>query len=183
MTKFEEKDINSLFQQAKKDFKPEVNPFLKTRILAEVEGKNEKSLKNILLKPWMMFLQGGVVAILLVLSVNQIQKDQVEAFVGQAYAINIELEKINDRSVAFIKVNLPSDVIFYSKTRNGSLSRKRSLLLPMETIAAFEKLPIVIKSKGVGSKKIKLTLLDQQKNKIKEKQIKMKFTHSQELVF
>lgn len=184
MTNFEDKDINNLFQQAKKEFKADVNPFLKTRIIAEVESENEKQgLKEVLLRPWLMFLQGGLLTLLILLSVNQFQKGHVEAIVGQAYAINIELEKINDQSVAYIRVNLPENVQFYSKTRNGSLSRKRSLTLPMETLAAFEKLPIVVKAKGEGIKNIKLTLLNESKDIIKEKKIKMKFSHSKELVF
>ena len=187
MTDFNEKNISNLFKKAKEDFNSDVNPFLKTKILANLasDQQNESSLSlfSLLKKPWLMFIQGGLVAVMVIFIFNQTQQNQIEGMVGQAYAINIELEKINKNSITFIKIELPNHVQFYSKSKRSDLNDKKVLVLSMSTLAAFEKLPVVIKSNSTGMKRIKLTLLDHKKNIVKEKQIKMNFTHSKELVF
>jgi hypothetical protein len=184
MTDFKEKDISNLFANAKEDFASEINPYLKTRILANVAANPATdNIWSFLQNPWLMFLQGGLVALVLIFAFNKFNEGQIQGMVGQAYAINIELEKINKNTIAFIKIDLPSEVQFYTKSSESFLKDKRTLTLPISTLEAFEKFPVVIKSHNKGLKQIKLTLLDDKKKIVKERHIKMNFFYSKELVF
>ncbi|MBT7609438.1 MAG: hypothetical protein HN576_06765 [Bacteriovoracaceae bacterium] len=181
--KFNEKDLTCLFKQAKSEFQMDANPFIKTRILAELNSAKPISFLSFLKKPWVIFTEGILVASLLFVIISVNKSSNFQAMVGQAYAINVELEKITDQSVTHIKIDLPENVEFYSKRNDSNVSKLKSLKISLSTFEAFDRIPFVIKAKENGLKTIKITLFNNKEEIVKNKIIKMKFTTAKEIFF
>jgi hypothetical protein len=164
-------DLNSLFQQARKaDFEP--SPYMRTRILAQLRDDQKPAAR---IKIWKLFTAISLSALVLVsaYTLNLMSKIESNGVVTQAYVIHVNFNENDLAQVAKAEVVLPDDVNFVSK---GLAQNKRSLKLPIDVKSVGRgKLPFVVTSKTDGEKLIRVRLLDENDNLIREQDLNFKF--------
>jgi len=178
-----ETKLDQLFKTATSEFKNDLNPFMETRIFAEID--NQKNFLDIIFKSsFSRFIQGGVLASLIIFSVLSLQtpKKQFQGIVGQVYSINLDLKKVRKQNIAWLKIDLPNGVSLHSKNNNET-KNLRTLTIPLQSLKFLNEMPIVFKSINKGGKAIQLTFLDTKKRTINTKRIQLNFTSSNELTF
>ncbi len=175
MTNYEkenEQRIKTLFQEAQKQ-PLDSNPFLKTRILAELKLAKEK--KRSLMWKSFAFVSPLVVAAALLI-VFFLQSSSFNAVINQNILVKIEVKEI-DPKVAFAEIELPDGVYFHSKLY-PDISKKRTLLFVIDESFLGGHIPIVIKSEKTGSKKLKVNFLNSEQKSVEKRFIKINFDSS-----
>ena len=164
-----EEIIKSIFQEAEK-LPLDSDPFMKTRILAELRIAKERE-RSLIWKS-LAFTSPVIVAAVLLL-VFFFWSSSFKAGINQNILVKIEIKEIKSQ-IAFAQIELPEGVSFYSKSY-PEISRDRTLLLAIDDSFVTGHIPIVIKSSEAGSKKLKINFLDANKRSIEERFIKINF--------
>jgi hypothetical protein len=171
----ETNSMDALFAKLR-ETKIEPSPFLKTRVLARAnEGQGLQ--KNLLF--WKVLSLGSLTSLALALVVTfnmykKTQKSQADGIAEQAYVIHINFNDADKTSVARAQIELPSDVHFVSK--NQDMRGQRSLTLPVAVKTLGKgKLPFVVSADFPGEKEIKVRLLDENDQVVREQIMKLKF--------
>jgi len=176
--------LQNLLTQTKDSFNSQVNPYLKTRIFSELEKQNKRTF-SFLRNPFINFLEGAVLASLILFSYQNIKPSNnniFNGFIGQNYSINIQISKLKSQHVGWIKINLPEGLSLYSK-ENSNISTKKTLMIPFESIKSFENLPIVFNSNKKGGSTIKISFYNVNKKFMRTKDISLFFKKQNILTF
>lgn len=164
--KEEQEKYNKALQELK-SLKVDSSPFLKTRVMANLE--TSKSVSNPL-KRWIPALLGSVatVAIALVLSFQMGQQTQTEMLVelGKPYMLKADLRPHAQVEASYITLELEGKIEFSSQ-KFAKIRELRSLKMSWENLAGKQYLPIVIKGVGKGYSVVKLHFYDENHNLIK----------------
>lgn len=168
--KNDEKRVKAIFQEAQKA-SLESDPFMKTRVLAELRIAKEK--KRGLFWKSLAFASPVAVAAALLL-VFFFSTPSFKASVNSNVLVKVEIKEIKSQ-IAYAEIDLPTGVQFYSSSY-PEIALDRSLVLAIDDDFINGHIPIVIKSEETGTKKIKVNLLDQDKRTIEKRFIKINFT-------
>jgi hypothetical protein len=146
--------------------------YMKTRVLARV---NERRQNRTLLF-WKLLSAGSLMSVVILgfLSFSLYHKENLDGVTQQAYVIHIEFNESDKAMVAEAEIELPQDVHFVSK--NKTIAQERKLRLPVEVRALGRgKLPFVVASDSSGEKAIKVRLLNEKDELVREQVLKLKF--------
>lgn len=149
------------------------SPYLKTRVLAHVR---EEQKQNKVLLFWKMLAAGSVLGMSLmgVFGYRLIQQNSSDVLAQQAYVIHVDFNQDDQMLVAQAEVELPEDVQFVSS--NKEIRDEKTLRLPVEVKSLGRgKLPFVVSSAISGEKSIKVRLLNDKDELVREQILKVKF--------
>lgn len=168
----EELQIESIFARLK-GLEIEASPYLKTKVLAHLN--EEKKHKSSLLF-WKLLSVGSLCSLILLgfISVDLFQNSHSDGAIKQAYVIHIDFNQSDKEQVVRAEVELPSDVHFASS--NNTIREERKLKLPVAVKSLGKgKLPFVVTSDSSGEKQIKVRLLNENDELVREQILKLKF--------
>lgn len=168
----EEQQLNTLFSQLR-EMEVEASPYLKTRVLAHLD--EQKKIRRSLLF-WKLLSAGSVMSVVIVgfLALGLYQKAPSDGVTKQAYVIHLDFNQADKNLVAHAEVELPQDVHFVSS--NKAIQEERKLKLPVQVKEAGRgKLPFVVTSEFSGEKEIKVRLLNEKDELVREQVLKLKF--------
>lgn len=154
----------------------EPSPFLKTRVLIHVkEGqKHQKTVRF-----WQFFSASSFAVMLLIgfYAIHTLNSVKNNGIANQAYVIHVEFNQDDLSKVAKAEVMLPEEVNFMSS--KGKVHSQRQMTLPVQIKTAGRgKLPFVVSSSVEGEKNIRVRLLDENDNLVREQVLKFKFAKS-----
>ncbi len=157
----------------------EPSAFMKTRVLAHLK---EGQIQQKTVRFW-QFLSVGSFAVMILIgsyamyTLNAVKNDGIT---NQAYVIHVDFNQDDLSKVARAEVSLPDDVNFMSKGKVHSL---RQMTLPVQIKTAGRgKLPFVVSSAVEGEKSIKVRLLDENNNLVREQILRFKFAKTNQQV-
>jgi hypothetical protein len=168
----EEKQLTALFAQVRQA-EVDVPYYMKARVLARLK-QDHKQPRGLFF--WKALAIGSLLSMLFlgVFSLNLYQKSISDGFTRQAYVIHIDFDPSDRGLVAKAEIELPKDVHFVSSKKQ--IREERSLTLPVDIKAAGRgKLPFVVTSDFSGEKDIKVRLLNENNELVREKILKLKF--------
>jgi hypothetical protein len=172
LTPKEEIQLNALFARVRAaDI--EAPPYLKTRVLAQLRDLKKQN-RSLLF--WKALSAGSLLGLLFLgaLSFNLYQKSNSDGLTKQAYVIHIDFNQADRDVVAKAEVELPEDVHFVSSKKE--IREERTLSLPVDVkVAGRGKLPFVVTSDYSGEKEIKVRLLNENNELVREQILKLKF--------
>lgn len=167
----DEKALQELFARVQKA-PMEPSPYLKTRVLAYWREKHAP--KGLLF--WKL-LSGISLAGFLALSFvsyQLLQQKKSDGLTQQAYVIHIDFNQSDKEMVAQAEVELPEHVHFVSS--NKEIREERKLTLPVSVKALGRgKLPFVVSSDISGEKSIRVRLLNEKNEVVREQVLKLTF--------
>lgn len=156
-----------------RNIKFEPSPYMKTRILATLREKNQRTQKFVWYRN-IAFLAAPIMIILLVLTLRLTQDIHI-APAYQAVAIKVDIQKADEVEIAMAEIELPEGVIFYSQA-HPQINEQKTLSLDWSKIGAkITSLPFAVKANVLGEKKIKVRFFDKNKQLFQEQIIKLKF--------
>lgn len=173
ITSQEESQLTALFAQVRKA-EVEVPPYMKARVLAHLR-QDQKQVRGSLFF-WKALSLGSLMSLLFlgIFSFNLYQKSTSDGITQQAYVIHIDFNSEDRGLVAKAEIELPKDVHFVSSKKQ--IREERSLTLPVDIKAVGRgKLPFVVSSSFSGEKDIKVRLLNENNELVREKVLKLKF--------
>lgn len=170
-TSQDEKAMREIFARVQKA-PLEPSTFMKTRVLAHWR----ESRANRGLRFWKL-LSGISLAGVLVLgftSYRLLQQKPSDGITQQAYVIHIDFNQSDKEMVALAEVELPENVHFVSG--NKEIREERKLTLPVSVKALGRgKLPFVVSSENSGEKSIRVRLLNEKNELVREQMLKLTF--------
>lgn len=172
LTRQEQEQFTSLFNELRAAT-VEAPPFLKTRVLAHTKRQNESSQKLFF---WKSLAGLSLFAFLLlgVFSWNLYQNSHADGMTKQAYVIHVDFNQADKNIVAKAEIELPKDVHFVSSRKE--VREESRLTLPVDIKATGRgKLPFVVSSDFSGEKLIKVRLLNEDNQLVREQILKLKF--------
>lgn len=161
--------VRSIFEKAQK-LPIESNPFMKTRILAELRVAREKK-RSFIWKSLALASPVFVAAVLILIFL--FYGPSFKANIDQNILVKIEISEMKNE-IAFAQIELPEGVYFYSKLY-PQISEKRALVLAIDEGFVKGSIPIVVRSKEAGSKKLKVNFLDAEQKTVSSRYIKIDF--------
>ncbi|WP_413288100.1 hypothetical protein [Bdellovibrio sp. HCB337] len=172
LTQQEEQQIGAIFSQLR-DAKVEAPLYMKTRVLAHLneDGKQKKSLLF-----WKILSMSSLASLAIVLFVGfqMMNKHSEEVLAKQAYVIHIDFNQMDQQMVAGAEIELPEDVRFVSS--NKEIQKEKRLKLPVSVKSLGRgKLPFVVTSDLAGEKSIRVRLLNEKDELVREQIFKVKF--------
>jgi len=172
LTPEQKQQLSAIFAQVRAA-EVEVSPYLKTRVLAHIlQGRKQSGS----LFFWKALALGSFFSVLFlgILSFNLYQKTHADGITQQAYVIHIDFDQADKDIVATAEIELPDDVHFVSSKKE--IREERKLSLPVDVkMAGRGKLPFVVSSDFSGEKEIKVRLLNENDQLIREQVLKLKF--------
>ena len=168
----EEKQLSSIFAQVRA-IDLEVSPYLKTRVLANLRQSPEQTGRLFF---WKSLALASLFSVLFLafVSLNLYQKSRTDGVTQQAYVIHIDFDQADKDVVATAEIELPEDVHFVSSKKEVREERKLSLPVDVK-MAGRGKLPFVVTSDFSGEKEIKVRLLNENDQLVREQVLKLKF--------
>lgn len=171
----EEQQLGTLFSRLK-DIQVEAPVYMKTRVLAHLKEDQLLQKQKRSLFFWKCVSLGSLASLALVLFFNfgLMTKENPEAFSRQAYVIHVNFNQMDQEMVAGAEIELPEDVRFVSS--NKEIQNERRLKLPVSVRNLGRgKLPFVVTSDVLGEKAIKVRLLNEKDELVREQTLKVKF--------
>jgi hypothetical protein len=138
----------------------EVDPFLETRVLAELRGR--KSGRHSLLI-WKRFAFGSsalTFSILLLSAVWLFHDKTYEAFVNKPFVVRIELKNLDQTQIAKAEIELP-DNVYFDVAQYPELKEQRTLSLHWTKRDSTEAFPFVLSATESGMKTVKVRFLSE----------------------
>lgn len=174
----EDKQIKDLFERVKSaELGP--SPYLKTRVLARMSEPAQKGFNF-----WkaLSFASLAAVFILGFVSLQLLrQQRKSDGITQQAYVIHIDFNQSDKNMVAQAEVELPEHVHFVSS--NKDIRDERTLTLPVDVkVLGRGKLPFVVASDVSGEKSIRVRLLNEKNELVREQVLKLTFAKQGESV-
>lgn len=166
----DELKIRSIFAEIAKQ-PLEVSPYLKTRVLAELRERKQRTRKLSFWRALALSFVGIAAVVIVVLTALH---SPLKASAGVPIAVRFEIEELKSQQVAFAEVELPEAVAFYSETR-PELREQRRLVLSLAQNTELKQLPFVIESKVRGVKEIRVKLFNDRNVLVGERTVKIKF--------
>lgn len=167
----DEKAMRDLFARVQKA-PLEPSPYMKTRVLAH--WRETRSNRGLLF--WKL-ISGISLAGILVLGFTNyqlLQQKKTDGVTQQAYVIHIDFNQSDKEMVAMAEVELPENVHFVSA--NKEVREERKLTLPVSVKALGRgKLPFVVSSENSGEKSIRVRLLNEKNELVREQVLKLTF--------
>jgi|SRR5579885_3196532 len=165
------REISSAYLAKLRDQRDAPSPYMRTRLLAMIREKKSESRR---LRFWRIWgLSGGMAAAAL-LVVFAIRASAPASYFGgtvnRDMAIRLDLSA-EAPQVAFIEINLPEGVQFFSKSY-PELASRRVLLLEKP---AGSSLPIVVRSADSGVRDVKVKFLDSEKRVVAMRTLRIRF--------
>ena len=167
-----EEIIKSIFQEAEK-LPMDSDPFMKTRILAELRIAKERK-RSLFWK--ISAFASPAIAVALLLLILFLKSPSFNASVDKNILVKIEVKEMKSQ-IAFAQIELPEGVHFYSKLY-PEISKNRKLVLAVDDSFVKGYIPIIVKSEEAGSKKLTINFLDANQKSIEKRYIKIKFTNA-----
>lgn len=169
-----EKDpvLAEIFQRAKQAEVP-APAYLKTRVLAHLR-ESRAGGKGLLF--WKLLSAGSLTAMLVmgVFSYQAYQQKPTDGITQQAYVIHIDFNQDDKTLVAQAEVELPEHVHFVSSRKE--IRAESKLRLPVDVKALGRgKLPFVVASEVSGEKSIRVRLLNEKNELVREQVLKLTF--------
>lgn len=168
----DEKEIREIFARVRSAHLAP-SPYMKTRVLAHVrEGRKQSSV----LLFWKLLTAGSVVGMMMMgfVGYRLLQKSPSDGLTQQAYVIQIDFNQDDQELVAQAEVELPEDVQFVSS--NKDIRAEKTLRLPVEVKSLGRgKLPFVVSSGISGEKFVKVRLLNDKDELVREQVLKLSF--------
>lgn len=165
-------DLKKLFQNVHDaDFEP--SPYMRTRILSQLREDQKPAVR---IQIWKLLTIFSLTALVLVgtFAITLMNRIEITGVASQAYVIHVNFNENDLHQVAQAEVVLPDDVNFVSKKRLDDSTR--TLKLPINIKSAGRgKLPFVVTSKTDGKKLIRVRLLDENDNVVREQVLNFKF--------
>lgn len=165
-------NLQAIFSEVRsKDFS--APPFMKTRVLAHVREVQMQRKQLFFWKALSSFAVAALVVVSLV-TVQMSQKSTPDIVTNQVYVIHVDFNQDDQARVAQAEVELPEGVHFESK--RPEIRNLRKLKLPVNIGAIGRaKLPFVLSSTSAGEKAIKVRLLDDGDQVVREQVMSFKF--------
>lgn len=168
----DEKEIREIFARVRAAHLAP-SPYMKTRVLAHVREGRKQS--NVLLF-WKLLTAGSVLGMVMTgfFGYRLLQKSPSDGLTQQAYVIQIDFNQDDQELVAQAEVELPEDVQFVSS--NKDIRAEKTLRLPVEVKSLGRgKLPFVVSSGISGEKFVKVRLLNDKDELVREQVLKLSF--------
>jgi hypothetical protein len=172
LTQQEETQLKSVFSSIRQA-EVEAPVFLKARVLAHL--KDDRKQRHSLFF-WKALSAGSLFSLIFlgVFSFNLYKKSPTDGITQQAYVIHIDFNQADKNVVANAEIELPKDVHFVSSKKE--IREESKLTLPVDIkVAGRGKLPFVVTSEFSGEKEIKVRLLDENNQLVREQVLKLKF--------
>lgn len=176
-------DLKDWLLSEKDKFTGIPSSFVKTRIFAHLDQKLVEGVHNKqhwYQRPFVIFAEGFALALVLsILSVFLMKGTQMnyQAYVDQAYSINLDLERLEKSQVAFIQIELPQDVEFFSQSKGEEVTKAKKLMIPLAGFEMFKSLPIVLKGKKAGEHIVNIEFLNRSQERINMKALNIEFVN------
>jgi len=167
----DEKVLKDLFAQVKRA-QIEPSPYMKTRVLAH--WRESRTSRGLMF--WKMLSGVSLTAVLVLgfVSFQLMQQKKSDGVTQQAYVIHIDFNQGDREMVAQAEVELPEHVHFVSS--NKSIRDEKKLTLPVDVKALGRgKLPFVVASDVSGEQSIRVRLLNEKNELVREQVMKLRF--------
>ncbi len=167
----DQKALQDLFARVQKA-PVELSPYLKTRVLAH--WREKRAPKGLLFWQWLSGVSLAGVLALSFVSYQLLRQKKSDGLTQQAYVIHIDFNQSDRDLVAQAEVALPEHVHFVSS--NKEIREERKLTLPVSVKALGRgKLPFVVSSDISGEKSIRVRLLNEKNEVVREQVLKLTF--------
>lgn len=173
LTQTEEQRLNLVFSRLK-EVHLEAPLYLKTRVLAHLET-DAKQIKSLFFWKVLSLSSLASLALVIFFGISLLKKNNsADVFAKQAYVIHVDFNQMDQQQVAEAEIELPEDVRFVSS--NKDVQRERRLKLPVSVKNLGRgKLPFVVTSDFSGEKAIKVRLLNEKDELVREQILRVKF--------
>jgi hypothetical protein len=168
-----QRDIRNLFAQvAASSF--EADPYLETRVLAKLRGKKSTPLS---LEFWKRIAIGSSalsMVLLIGLGVFLLKpSSHPEAFVGEPFAVKLEVRDLQKFAIAKAKIELPDGVNFELE-EVPELANQREVTLTWKNQGESHFIPFILKGNEVGQKTVKIVFYDKANNVVAERKLSVR---------
>lgn len=171
-----EKQSQKLLKMSK-DFSPEPNAYMATRVLAEVRKKRSRKSQWLFAGVSALVSSMATLTVVLVLNLGGQADVQFMAQVEKPYVVKLEVAHLQSKAVAEAEIVLAQGVLFHSE-EYAELEEQRSLVFSWPKNYNKSVFPFVIKGSAAGEKPVTVRFYDQDGELVEERKIVIRFERS-----